>query len=313
MQTRRLGTSGLEISRVGLGTWAIGGAWEWGWGHQDDGESIRTIHRALEHGVDWIDTAPVYGLGRAEEVVARALAQSRYRPSLFTKCGIAWDARGRTSHDLSAASVARQAEDSLRRLGVEVIDLYQIHWPVPDAAVEEAWGALAGLVEAGKVRHIGVSNFSVEQLERARAIAEVTSLQPPYSLLRREAEDELLPYCRRHGIGVIGYSPLASGLLTGKMTRERVRTLPDGDWRKTNKGFREPALSRGLKLVDRLAKIAEQRGCSVAAVAVAWALANPAVDAAIVGMRHPDQVDGALGAAALALTPEETAVLDRVY
>ncbi|MEE8523935.1 MAG: aldo/keto reductase [Thermoanaerobaculia bacterium] len=310
MQRRRLGDSDLEISRIGLGTRAIGGSWRWGWGHQDDADSIRTIHRALDAGVNWIDTAAVYGLGRSESVIAKALRDRRERPYVFTKCGLVWDDAGRVAHRLKRASIEDEVDASLRRLRLDVLDLYQIHWPEPDAAVEEAWETLADLRERGKVRHVGVSNFSVEQLERAARIAGITSLQPPYSMISRDAEDLILPYCQRQGIGVINYSPMASGLLTGAMTRERIRDLPDDDWRKTNREFKEPELTRNLKLADNLRTIAEGRGRTVAEVAVAWTLRHPAVTAAIVGARRPEQVDGVLGGADFEWSAAEIGSLD---
>lgn len=310
MERRRLGDSDLEISRIGLGTWAIGGSWRWGWGHQDDADSIRTIHRALAAGVDWIDTAAVYGLGHAESVIARALRERGERPYVFTKCGLVWDDAGRVAHRLKRASVEDEVDASRRRLQVDVLDLCQIHWPEPDADVEEAWETLAELRERGKVRHIGVSNFSVEQLERAARITAVTSLQPPYSMIFRDAEEEILPYCQSRGIGVVNYSPMASGLLTGAMTRERLRGLPDDDWRKTNKEFKEPKLTRNLKLADSLRTIAESRGRTVAEVAVAWTLRHSAVTAAIVGARRPQQVDGVVGAAAFEWTTAEIDEID---
>jgi aryl-alcohol dehydrogenase-like predicted oxidoreductase len=309
MQTRQLGNSDLHITPVGYGAWAIGGSgWQFAWGHQDDDDSIGAIHRALELGVNWIDTAAVYGLGHSEEVVARALKSwSGPRPYVFTKCGLRWDARGQVQKVLSGDSLRREIEDNLRRLGTDVIDLYQIHWPPdPDSAVlEEGWTTLADLKREGKVRWIGVSNFSVQQLRRAQAIAPVTSLQPPYSLLHREVEGEILPYCRRENIGVIVYSPMASGLLTGAMTRERIVKLPHDDWRKGHPDFTEPNLTRNLALVDRLAQIARRHGRTTGEVAVAWTLHNPAVTGAIVGARNARQAEGVMRASELRLSDEE--------
>lgn len=308
MEMRRLGNSDLDITRVGFGAWAIGGSgWEYAWGAQDDAASIEAIHRALELGVNWIDTAAAYGLGHSEEVVAEALAGwSGRRPYVFTKCGLRWDGAGRVSRVLTAASVREECEASLRRLKVESIDLYQIHWPTDRIEdIDEGWGEMAHLQQEGKVRWIGVSNFDVEQLRRAQAIAPVTSLQPPYSLIRREIEPEILPYCREQGIGVIVYSPMASGLLTGAMTRERAASLPDDDWRKRDADFQEPALSRHLALVERLRVVGARQGRSPGEVAIAWTLQNPAVTAAIVGARSAGQVEGVMGAAGLALRPEE--------
>lgn len=308
MQTRTLGNSDLRITPVGLGAWAMGGGgWEFGWGPQDDDASVAAIHRALELGVNWIDTAAVYGLGHSEEIVARALAAwSGPRPYVFTKCGLRWDDRGRVSRNLEPDSIRRECEDSLRRLGVEVIDLYQIHWPSEDAAeVDAAWATLAQLRDEGKVRWIGVSNFDAAQLRRAQAIAPVTSLQPPYSLVRRDVEASTLPFCRTEGIGVIAYAPMASGLLTGTMTRERATRLPEDDWRRRSADFNEPRLSRNLALVGRLRTVGAHHGRSPGEVAIAWTLRNPAVTGAIVGVRSAAQVEGVMAAADIELSADE--------
>ena len=309
METRKLGNSDLQITRVGYGAWAIGGSgWQFAWGSQDDNDSIAAIHRALELGVNWIDTAAVYGMGHSEEVVGRALNEWRGpRPYVFTKCGLRWDAKGNVTKVLSADSIRREVEDSLRRLSLDVIDLYQIHWPPdPDSgALEEGWSTLADLKREGKVRWTGVSNFNVQQLRRAQAIAPVTSLQPPYSLVHREIEDEILPYCLTEGIGVIVYSPMASGLLTGAMTRERAAKLPKDDWRRNHPDFTEPNLSRNLVLVERLQKIGERHNRSAGEVAIAWTLHNPAVTGAIVGARNANQAEGVMRAAGLRLSDEE--------
>lgn len=309
MKTRKLGNSDLQITPVGYGAWAIGGSgWQFAWGSQDDSDSIGAIHRSLELGVNWIDTAAVYGLGHSEEVVARALKTwPGARPYVFTKCGLRWDDNGNVRKVLSADSVRREIEDSLRRLSVDVIDLYQIHWPPdPDSAeLEEGWSTLASLQREGKVRWIGVSNFSVQQLRRAQAIASVTSLQPRYSAVHREIEDEVLPYCLREGIGVIVYSPMASGLLTGAMTRERAAKLPKDDWRKNHPDFTEPNLSRNLALVKRLQEIARRRNRSAGEVAIAWTLHSPAVTGAIVGARNARQAEGVMRAGELRLTDED--------
>ena len=295
METRKLGNSDLHITRVGYGAWAIGGSgWQFAWGSQDDNDSIAAIHRALELGVNWIDTAAVYGMGHSEEVVGRALKSwGGSRPYVFTKCGLRWDAKGNVTKVLSADSIRREVEDSLRRLSVDVIDLYQIHWPPePDSdALEEGWSTMADLKREGKVRWTGVSNFNVQQLRRAQAIAPVTSLQPPYSLVHREIEDEVLPYCLTEGIGVIVYSPMASGLLTGAMTRERAAKLPKDDWRRNHPDFTEPNLSRNLALVERLQKIGDRHDRSAGEVAIAWTLHNPAVTGAIVGARNASQAE----------------------
>jgi len=309
METRKLGNSDLHITRVGYGAWAVGGSgWQFAWGSQDDDDSIAAIHRALELGVNWIDTAAVYGMGHSEEVVGRALKDwGGPRPYVFTKCGLRWDAKGNVTKVLSADSIRREVEDSLRRLSVDVIDLYQIHWPPdPDSgALEEGWSTLASLKREGKVRWIGVSNFNVQQLRRAQAIAPVTSLQPPYSLVHREIEDEILPYCLTEGIGVIVYSPMASGLLTGAMTRERAAKLPKDDWRRNHPDFTEPNLSRNLALVERLQQIASRHNRSAGEVAIAWTLHNPAVTGAIVGARNASQAEGVMRAAGLHLSDEE--------
>jgi len=309
MQTRRLGDSDLDITPLGFGAWAIGGGdWAFGWGAQDDRDSIAAIREALDLGVNWIDTAPVYGLGHSEEVVAKALAGVSRRPLVFTKCGRVWDEHREIGKRLKAGSIRAECEASLRRLEVDCIDLMQIHWPEPDEDVEEGWAACARLKEEGKVRWIGVSNFSVAQLERARRIAPVTSLQPPYSLLRRDIEAEILPWCGAHGVGVLAYSPLASGLLTGAWTRERLAALPDGDWRKAkNPLFQEPRFSRTLEAMAVIRGIALARGVTAGAVALAWVLANPAVTAAIVGARRPGQFADHSAAATLRLTDAERA------
>jgi aryl-alcohol dehydrogenase-like predicted oxidoreductase len=309
MQTRKLGNSDLYITPVGYGAWAVGGSgWQFAWGSQDDNDSVAAIHRALELGVNWIDTAAVYGLGHSEEVVARALKSwPGPRPYVFTKCGLRWDAQGNVQKGLTSSSIRREIEDSLRRLSVEVIDLYQIHWPPdPDSpALEEGWSTLADLKREGKVRWIGVSNFDVQQLRRAQAIAPVTSLQPPYSLVHREIEADILPYCLREGIGVIVYSPMASGLLTGAMTRERAAKLPKNDWRSGHPDFTEPALSRNLALVDRLQEIAKRHNRSIGEAAIAWTLHNPAVTGAIVGARNAKQAEGVMRAGDFRLSDAE--------
>lgn len=309
MRTRRLGRGGPEITRIGLGTWAIGGSgWQFAWGAQDDRDSIKAIHRALDLGISWIDTAAVYGLGHSEEVVGRALAGRRDKVFLATKCGRTWDPGSTAIVDrLSAASVRRELEASLRRLGTDHVDLYQIHWPRPETEIEEGWAEIARAVKEGKVRFAGVSNFNVQQLTRIHTIHPVTSLQPPYSMLRREAEEELLPWCRQNGIGVIVYSPMQMGLLTGTFSRARVTALPGDDVRSRNPYFEEPALSRNLQLVDRLAPIAKRAGRSMAELAIAWVLRRPEVTAAIVGGRRPEQVEQVIGGAEWDLSESEIA------
>jgi aryl-alcohol dehydrogenase-like predicted oxidoreductase len=309
MQSRTLGNSDLNITPVGYGAWAIGGSgWQFAWGSQNDDDSVAAIHRALELGVNWIDTAAVYGLGHSEEVVGRALKGWRGpKPYIFTKCGLRWNAKGEVQKVLSAASIRGEVEDSLRRLSIDVIDLYQIHWPPdPDSpALEEGWGTLANLKREGKVGWIGVSNFNVQQLRRAQAIAPVTSLQPLYSLLHREIEDEILPYALSQGIGTIVYSPMASGLLTGAMTRERAAKLPKTDWRSTHPDFTEPNLSRNLALVENLREIAKRHNRSVGEVAIAWTLRQRAVTGAIVGGRNAQQAEEVMRAGDLRLTDED--------
>jgi aryl-alcohol dehydrogenase-like predicted oxidoreductase len=305
-QLRKLGNSDLHLTPIGYGAWAIGGGnWEFAWGAQDDDKSVRTIERALDAGLNWIDTAAVYGLGHSEEVVARAVKNSPHKPYIFTKCSMRWDANRQIYRSLKAESLKEELENSLRRLNVDVIDLYQIHWPNPEAEIEEGWEALAKFKEQGKVRYIGVSNFNVEQMKRALKIAPITSLQPPYSMLRRDIEAEILPFCRENNIGVINYSPMVSGLLTGKMTAERIAQMPADDWRKRSPNFNEPKLSRNLKLVELLREIGKEHGVEPGVVAVAWTLRNPAITAAIAGARRPDQVDGVLPAATFRLSDAE--------
>jgi aryl-alcohol dehydrogenase-like predicted oxidoreductase len=314
METRKLGNSDIKITPVGYGAWAIGGSgWEFGWGAQDDADSIAAIHRALELGVNWIDTAAVYGLGHSEEIVAHALKEWRgSRPYVFTKCVLRWDEKGKVHQEFTADSIRRECEDSLHRLQVETIDLYQIHWPPDDngPSLEEAWQTLAALKKEGKVRWIGVSNFNVEQLKRAAKIAPVTSLQPPYSLIRRKIETEVLPYCEKQGIGVIVYAPMASGLLTGAMTRERAAALPADDFRSRNPEFRDPRLSKNIDLVERLRHVGARHGRAPGEVAIAWTLRLPAVTGAIVGARNAKQAEGIMRAGELKLSPEEIAEIE---
>ncbi|MBG1258754.1 aldo/keto reductase [Nostoc commune] len=306
MQTKQLGNSELHITPIGFGAWAIGGSgWAFGWGAQDDQESIEAIARALDLGVNWIDTAAIYGLGHSEEVVAKALKGRSSRPYIFTKCSMIWDEKGEIGRSLKADSVRREVEASLRRLDIETIDLYQIHWPNPESDIEEGWTTLSKLKDEGKVRYIGVSNFNVEQLKRIQKIEPVTSLQPPYSLVKPDVEKEILPFCQENNIGVIVYSPMQSGLLTGKMTPERVANLPDDDWRKNSSEFQEPRLSRNLKLVEVLQHIGKQYDRSPGEVAIAWTLNNAAVTAAIVGARNPKQVEGIIAAGEFRLNQQE--------
>lgn len=303
---RALGNSDLLLTPIGFGAWAIGGGnWEFAWGPQDDNESISAIHRALDLGVNWIDTAAIYGLGHSEEVVGRALKTTTYKPLVFTKCSMRWRQDRSIYRSLKADSLAEELEGSLRRLGVETIDLYQIHWPDPEEEIEEGWEALARFREQGKIRWIGVSNFSAGQMKRAQKIAPITSLQPPYSMLRRAAEEEVLPFTQANGIGVINYSPMVSGLLTGKMTAERVAAFPADDWRRRAVEFHEPRLSRNLRLVELLREIGDGHGVNPGVVAVAWTLHHPAITAAIVGERNGQQVEGLAPALDFRLSEDE--------
>ena len=312
MIKRKLGNSDLSITPIGIGSWGIGGGgWKFAWGSQDDNESISAIRRGLEKGINWIDTAAIYGMGHSEEMVAKALEGVSERPYVFTKCERRWHADGTIYPSLKAESVRKECEDSLRRLKVDAIDLYQVHWPEPEEEIEEGWTEMAKLQREGKVRWIGVSNFNVEQIKRAQKIAPVTSLQPPYSLLRRGIEAEILPYVRSQNIGVIVYSPMLSGMLTGKMTRERAANFQQDDWRRNNAEFQEPKLSRNLELAELLRKIGQRHGRTPGEVAIAWTLNNPAVTAAIAGVRRPDQVDGIAGALEFRLTAEEIAAIER--
>lgn len=313
MKTRQLGNSDLHITPIGIGAWAIGGAgWHGSMGPQNESDSIPAIHAALDHGLNWVDTAALYGLGHSEVVVARALKGRTPRPYVFTKCERVWDANGAIGACLKAGSIRRECEDSLRRLQTDVIDLYQIHWPEPDEDIEEAWAELARLKKEGKVRYIGVSNFSVPQMKRAQSIASITSLQPPYSIVTRRIEQEILPFASQNNLGVIVYSPMSAGLLTGAMTQERVANFAAEDWRRNLPNFQEPLLSRNLKLVDRLREIGSRHGRTPGEVAIAWTLNNPAVTGAIVGFRSAKQVSGIIGAAGFRLLPGEMAEIEKV-
>ena len=312
MQTRQFGNSDMQITPLGLGTWAIGGGgWAFGWGPQDDEASIATIHRALDLGINWIDTAAVYGMGHSEEIVAKALKGRSNRPYVFTKGSRVWNDQGEITSSLKEQSLRREVENSLQRLQIDTIDLYQLHWPNPDPDIEEGWSTLAKLKSQGKLRHIGVSNFSVEQMERARKIAPITSLQAPYSLIKRDVERDILPYCQEHNIGVIVYSPMMSGLLSGKMTKERIDNFPEDDWRKRNEEFQEPRLSRNLKLASLLQEIGYPYNRTTAEVAIAWTLRHPAVTGAIVGGRSPEQVEEIVGAAEFRLSESELEQIEK--
>ena len=312
MKTRQLGNTDLHITPIGFGSWAVGGGgYQFGWGPQDDEQSIAAIHHALDLGINWIDTAAVYGLGHSEEIVARALEDRSVRPYIFTKCGRVWNDGGKINGSLKAQSIKRECENSLRRLRTDVIDLYQMHWPEPEPDIEEGWSAMAELKKEGKVRYIGVSNYNVSQMRRAMKIAPISSLQPPFSLIKRDIEKEILPFCQEHNVGVIVYAPMASGLLTGSMTRERVAKLPDDDWRKHGPEFQEPRLSRNLELVEKLNEIAFMHNVTPGVVAIAWTLQHPGVTGAIVGSRRPEQVDGIIAAAEFRLTDSESAEIEQ--
>lgn len=312
MHTRQFGKTDMQITPVGLGAWAIGGGgYAFGWGPQDDEESINTINRAIDLGINWIDTAAIYGLGHSEEIVGKAIKDRSDKPYVFTKCSLVWNEKGEVSNSLQSSSIQREVEASLKRLGVEAIDLYQIHWPNPEPDIEEGWSTLAKLKKEGKVRAIGVSNFNVEQMRRAQKIAPIDSLQPPYSLLKQDVEKEILPFCEENNIGVIVYSPMASGMLTGSMTKERIEKLPDDDWRKNAPDFQEPRLSRNLKLADLLTEIGYPHNVSAGVVALAWVLRQSAVSGAIVGSRHPDQIENLVIAAETRLSDLELGQIEK--
>jgi aryl-alcohol dehydrogenase-like predicted oxidoreductase len=313
MKTRKLGNSPLHLTPVGLGTWAIGGGdWKFGWGAQDDALSIRTIHEAMAVGINWIDTAAVYGLGRSEEVVGRALKEMKTKPIVSTKCERCWDPDGTIVPRLKRASVKQECEDSLRRLQIDVIDMYQIHWPQPDEDIEEGWSAVAELVKEGKVRFAGVSNFSVAQLERIQPIHRVTFLQPPYSMLNRSIEAELLPYCEANDIGIVSYSPMQKGLLSGKVTKEWADALPTDDHRRADPQFNEPLLAKNIALAKGLAEIAHRYGRNSAELAIAWVLRQPRVTAAIVGARKPGQIKETVSGGKLLIKPDDVARIDEL-
>jgi aryl-alcohol dehydrogenase-like predicted oxidoreductase len=306
MEKRKLGNSDLLITPIGIGAWAIGGGgWSFSWGPQDDKDSIEAIHAALDHGLNWIDTAAVYGLGHSEETVAAALKGRSNPPYVFTKCELVWNDKREIGQCLKAESIRQECEASLRRLKVDVIDLYQIHWPFPQEDIEEGWTEMVRLKEQGKVRHIGVSNFDSEQMKRAQKIAPIVSLQPPYSILRRDIERETLPYVQENKIGVIVYSPMQAGLLSGAMTRERIAAFSPEDWRRKNAQFQDPLLTRNLRIAALLGEIGKRHGRTTGETAIAWTLRNPAVTGAIVGVRNAKQVQGIIGAAEFRLSSSE--------
>ena len=290
MRTRQLGYTDLKLTTVGLGTWAMGGPWQFGWGPQDDDEAIAAIPAALETGINWIDTAPVYGLGHSEELVGKALKATSQKPIIATKCSLLWNEKKEKVSCLKAQSIRKECHASLKRLGIETIDLYQMHWPEPEEDIEEAWEEMAALVQEGKIRFLGVSNFNVEQIKRLQKIHPVASLQPPYSMLHREVEDELLAYCAQNDIGVVAYSPMQRGLLTGKFSPERLASLPLDDHRRRNPDFHEPQFTTTLELVERLGPIAERNGKALAQLSISWVLRRSEVTAAIVGARKPEQI-----------------------
>ncbi|HQD32430.1 MAG: aldo/keto reductase [Atribacterota bacterium] len=313
MRKRKLGWTDLELTVIGFGSWALGGGgWESGWGPQDDEESIAAIHRALDLGINWIDTAAVYGLGHSEEIIAKALRGMSEKPIIATKCGLVWNEKGEVFGCLKRDSIRKEVEDSLRRLEVEVIDLYQIHWPDPDPDIEEAWSTMADLVKEGKIRYAGVSNFNVEQMKRIEKIHPIASLQPPYSMIMRDIEKEILPYCAEKNMGVIVYSPMQKGLLTGKFTPERVKNLPPDDHRRSDPQFNEPLLSINLELVEKLKPIAEKHGRTLAQLAIAWVLRRPEVTAAIVGTRRPSQIEETFPAGDWELAAEDIEAIEKL-
>lgn len=310
MQTRKLGWTDLEITTIGMGTYALGGGdWQYGWGAQDDADSIAAIKRAFELGINWIDVAPAYGLGHAETVTGQVLRDLSDDIIVATKCGLSWDENGIINNSLGGNTIQQEVEDSLKRLNVEVIDLFQIHWPVPDDGIESAWTAIGEMVKQGKIRYAGVSNFNLDQLKRAQAIHPIASLQPPYSMVERGIENGILDYCKENNIGVIVYSPMESGLLTGKFSAEHMASLPDNDWRKTANQFTEPKFGLNLKLVEELRPIAERNGKSLAKLAIAWTLARHEVTAAIVGARRPSQIEGTIDAAKWQLSSDDLEVI----
>lgn len=309
LPTRKLGKEGPELTVIGFGAWAVGGPWAYGWGPQDDNESISAIHAALDLGINWIDTAAVYGLGHSEEIVGKAIKGRRDKVFVATKCGLVWDTRGNVKGNINPGSIKQEVDASLKRLNVDVIDLYQIHWPDGKTPEEKAWEMMLKLKEQGKVRWIGVSNFDIPKLQKCLELGHVDSLQPPYNMVRRQVEKEILPFCLEHGIGVVAYSPMMSGLLTGRF---HEKNLASDDWRRKSRYFQEPFLSRAFKLVEELKTIAHQYDKSVAELSIAWVLRHPAVTSAIVGARRPSQVEGIIGAASLQLTDEDMQKIDQL-
>ncbi len=312
MQKRQLGNTDLKLTTVGLGTWAMGGPWQFGWGPQNDDEAIAAVLAALDQGINWIDTAPIYGCGHSEQLIGKALKQIKDQPYIATKCGLLWNEKREKVNCLRKKSIRQECEASLKRLSVEVIDLYQIHWPDPDEDIEEAWEEMARLADEDKVRHLGACNSNIDQIERIRKIYPVASLQPPYSMLHREVEDDLLQYCAEHSIGVIVYSPMQRGLLTGKFGQERLANLPLGDHRRRNPDFHEPQFSATLELVDKLRPIAERNGRTLAQLAIAWVMRRPEVTAAIVGARRPEQIEETAPASDWNLSKEDVEEIEQL-
>ncbi len=312
MRTQRLANTELELTKIGLGTWAIGGSWQFGWGPQDDNDSVKTIHEALDEGINWIDTAPIYGCGHSEEVIGKALKQISQKPIIATKFSLLWDDQRRKYDCLKSQSVRDECHASLKRLGTDVIDLYQMHWPDPEQDIEEAWEEIARLTQQGKIRYAGVSNFNIEQIKKCHAIHPVSSLQPIYSMIKRGIENELLEFCAENNIGVIVYSPMAKGLLTGKFSSERLKTLAPDDHRLNDSNFKEPRLSENLKLVENLKNIAERNSKTVAQLAIAWTLRRKEVTAAIVGARKPGQIKQTSPAGDWQLTPEDIEQIEQL-
>lgn len=313
MNKKLLGNSDLLITSIGFGAWAIGGnGWDFGWGAQDDKKSLEALHKAIESGINWIDTAAIYGLGHSEKIVAEFLSQNKNdKPYIFTKCGLVWDEQKNIRRVIEPQSIRKECENSLRRLKTDFIDLYQIHWPTDnDSEIPFAWEMMTKLKEEGKVRWIGVSNFNVQQIKLAESISPVTSLQPIYNIIKRDIEKEILPYCLEKNIGVIAYSPMMSGLLSGKMTEERIKNLPEDDWRRRNAEFREPNLSHNLALVDLLSEIGKRYNASAGEIAIAWTLINPAVTAAIVGARSASQVEGFINSSNICLSEEDIQLIE---
>jgi aryl-alcohol dehydrogenase-like predicted oxidoreductase len=312
MRTRRLGKTDLELTVVGLGTWAMGGPWQFGWGPQDEGEAIAAILKAIDLGINWIDTAAIYGCGHSEELLGMALKKTKIRPIIATKCGLLWNEKKEKIGCLKAESIRKECEDSLKRLGIETIDLYQMHWPDPEIDIEEGWGEMARLQKQGKVRHIGVCNYNTTQLDRIRKIAPVASLQPPYNMNNRGVEKDLLGYCAKNNIGVVTYSPMQRGLLTGKFSKKYLATLAPDDHRLKSGDYQEPEFSATLALVDKLRPIAERNKRTLAQLAIAWVLRRPEVTAAIVGARKPTQIEETAPAADWILNKNDIAEIENL-